>query len=253
MDETEKRILKLIKIHLKSNGMTYKDLAKALELSEITIKKLFSRGGLDVARLAQICEILSLSMEDLFADAPKADVRYQMTLKEDRHFYENPMDYAFWCHLVALESLTKVEKELELTRAESLPFVRRLERLGYVELHPGDRVRLKHTTMVEANPKGKLRQSEGMKTRLDYIQGDFTNHALASFEMCLGDYTEASLLELKLEAKRFYDRAVHLAHRDSRASGHSKTRFGIMCAMRPWNWNFLERTKEQFKNRDKSR
>ena len=59
---------------LKTRGITYKDVAIALELSEASIKRLFSERSLSMKRLEQICRLMDMSFSDL---ARMNDLTYQ--------------------------------------------------------------------------------------------------------------------------------------------------------------------------------
>ena len=50
---------------LKSRGMTYAQLAKALGLSEASVKRLFSGGGFTLRRVEQICRVLDIDLFEL--------------------------------------------------------------------------------------------------------------------------------------------------------------------------------------------
>jgi transcriptional regulator with XRE-family HTH domain len=54
-----------IKQCLKAAGLTYRDVAKALDLSEPSVKRLLANGRLTVERLAQLCELLGMTMAEL--------------------------------------------------------------------------------------------------------------------------------------------------------------------------------------------
>ena len=67
------RITEALKRCLKARGMTYASLAVALELSEASVKRLFSSGSFTLKRVEQICRVLDLDfLEDahryLFVD-----------------------------------------------------------------------------------------------------------------------------------------------------------------------------------------
>ena len=65
-----------LKKFLKSRGMTYGALARRLNISEASVKRMFSTGSFTLRRLGQICEVLELDFFDLaklfgFKDKPQ--------------------------------------------------------------------------------------------------------------------------------------------------------------------------------------
>lgn len=60
-----KLILRGIREQLRSKGMTYRDLAQQLGVSEPTVKRDLSRGNFSLGRLDLICQILGVGVEEL--------------------------------------------------------------------------------------------------------------------------------------------------------------------------------------------
>ena len=61
-----KQITTLIKGLLKQQNITYAALADELQMSEANVKRMFAKQALSLQRLERICEILQLSMSELF-------------------------------------------------------------------------------------------------------------------------------------------------------------------------------------------
>ena len=51
-----------LKRELKAKGLTYKDVADHLELTESSVKRLFSQEDLSIQRLDSICEMLGIDL-----------------------------------------------------------------------------------------------------------------------------------------------------------------------------------------------
>jgi predicted XRE-type DNA-binding protein len=49
------QLLVTLKRQIKARGLTYRDVAAALKLSEPSVKRLFSTGNLSLERLVDIC------------------------------------------------------------------------------------------------------------------------------------------------------------------------------------------------------
>ncbi len=58
------RLRDSIKQVLKIWGTTYRDLAERMQMSEASIKRLFSKHAVSLTRLEEICEILDLDFTD---------------------------------------------------------------------------------------------------------------------------------------------------------------------------------------------
>jgi DNA-binding Xre family transcriptional regulator len=49
-------VIDALRLHLKARNITYKELAQAIDLSEISVKRLFTGGDCSLDRLEQICQ-----------------------------------------------------------------------------------------------------------------------------------------------------------------------------------------------------
>ena len=52
------RIMNTLKIALKNNGKTYKDVGSTLNLSESSVKRLFSTNKITLERIEEICDVI---------------------------------------------------------------------------------------------------------------------------------------------------------------------------------------------------
>ena len=64
MSQTD-QILSALKKCLRAKGLTYRDVAAALELSEASVKRLFSEQSFSLKRLEEICRYLDMNLYDL--------------------------------------------------------------------------------------------------------------------------------------------------------------------------------------------
>ena len=73
-----------LKQELRKQGVTYRQVAKALDLSEASIKRLFAENAFTLSRLEQICEMLHLEIADLIHQMEKdIELTHQLTLEQE--------------------------------------------------------------------------------------------------------------------------------------------------------------------------
>lgn len=84
-------IMQALRSEMRAAGVTYKQLAQRLGMSESSIKRVFSNGDMNLSRLAQICKAVGVAMEDVLRQAtetlPHADT---LTLAQERSLVEDP-------------------------------------------------------------------------------------------------------------------------------------------------------------------
>ena len=77
-------VCEMLKQLLKTKNVTYKQLAQALDLSEANIKRIFSTQSFTLDRLEEICQILEISLTDLFVlTAQKEQKISQLTAEQE--------------------------------------------------------------------------------------------------------------------------------------------------------------------------
>lgn len=83
-------IIDTLRAHLKARDLTYKDLADGLELSEVSVKRLFTGADIGLDRLEQICQFLQIELSDLFKTSPKKrKLISRLTQAQEAEFAKN--------------------------------------------------------------------------------------------------------------------------------------------------------------------
>lgn len=133
----------VLKRELKACGVTYAQVARKLGLSEASVKRMFSRRSFTLKRLDQVCELANTEFSDL-ARALNQDEKLisQLTHAQEKEIVSNRKLF-----LVAVCALNHVTLEqilaiYELTKAECIQLLAQLDRLGFIQLQPNNRIRL---------------------------------------------------------------------------------------------------------------
>ncbi len=133
----------VLKRELKACGVTYAQVARKLGLSEASVKRMFSRRSFTLKRLDQVCELANTEFSDL-ARALNQDEKLisQLTHAQEKEIVSNRKLF-----LVAVCALNHVTLEqilaiYELAKAECIQLLAQLDRLGFIQLQPNNRIRL---------------------------------------------------------------------------------------------------------------
>jgi len=85
------QLISTIKKQLKRQGLTYRDVARALKLSEPSIKRLFASGRFTINRLVQVSNLLGYTLAELSKEALAAQPRLStLTDKQEREIVSDP-------------------------------------------------------------------------------------------------------------------------------------------------------------------
>lgn len=136
-------IFKSLKAHLKARKITYADLADQLKLSEIGVKRMFSTSDCSLERLEEICSVLQISLNDLMRSTPRPrQLITQLTQEQEMELVAHkPL---LMCAICTMNqwSFEDIVAHLHLSHTEIFRLLRRLEEIGFIELHPGNRYKL---------------------------------------------------------------------------------------------------------------
>lgn len=129
---------------MKIKGITCQDLGREMGLSEASIKRLFSQKTVSLKRLEGICRILDMALYDLAMMARQHNTQGEnrLTLEQEQALAEDPVLMAVFYFLVNGWSLESIVSEYVKPEAPMQRMLFRLDRLGLIGLHPGNRVRL---------------------------------------------------------------------------------------------------------------
>ena len=223
-----------IKKLLKSRGATYRDLARALKLSEPSVKRLFSERTFTLRRLEQVCAFLEVDFFELAKLARGAGAAGDhMTLEQEEALAADPKLVAVFYLFFNDWTLDEIVARYVLTRAEIIKLALRLEEAGLAELLPGDRVRLKVPRRVRLRDVGPVRKRHGNRMIGVFLDEAMrASDAFVNYEIRELSTASAALVQRRLErvAAEFND----LAELDSYLpSGRRKT-VGMVLVLRPW-------------------
>lgn len=141
-DQQRESLFTLLKRALKARGYTYARLAAEMNLSELSIKRLFKEKDCKMSRLFEICAIIGLSIDELiqmqqrFRQIPEfLPESVEAALAEDKHLF------LILILLVSQLDIASVQTLMAIDKARLYLHLRALEKLGLIELETGDRFR----------------------------------------------------------------------------------------------------------------
>lgn len=137
-------IFQALKAHLKARRMTYQDLSQALELSEATVKRIFVNSDCSLERLEQICNFLQVELSEIVRSSPRRkNLLTQLSIKQEAELVSNKE--LLLCAVCAMNlwSFQDMVSHLKISETQCILLLKRLENIGFLELHPGCQYRLR--------------------------------------------------------------------------------------------------------------
>jgi DNA-binding Xre family transcriptional regulator len=164
-----------LKMHLKARGLTYAELARALKISEATVKRIFATKNCTVDRLDAICELLQVDLAELARGMPR-ETRLISRLSQEQE-EELMSDPALLLVAVCALHQMRLDEIVELYTLDEprcVALLLRLERIGILEVHENNRIRLRIARTFSWIPDGPIMRYVKSQTP------DFFDHAFES-------------------------------------------------------------------------
>lgn len=135
-------IIKALKKTLKVHGKRYSDIAKALDLSEASVKRLFSDEQFSLKRLDQICNFLGIEITDLLASM-RDDQQIQCLTEEQEHQLVADIPLLLVANSVLNRwSFKDILSIYNFSETELIQLMAKLDRMRLIQLLPLNRVKV---------------------------------------------------------------------------------------------------------------
>jgi DNA-binding Xre family transcriptional regulator len=229
-------VLDVLRAELRSASITYKDLAARINVSESSVKRMFGQKDMALSRLAQICQVTGIALEDVLrraADArPQADA---LTLPQETSLVANPRLLLMAICCLGHWSLEQVTETYRLTEPECIKLLAELDRLGLIELKPLNRYSLRVSNAFRWLPDGPVQRFFREHVVEDYFAGGFDRPGEAL--MCLpARLSSASAQELAQKIEGLAGELARLHRNDRRLPIQERDGYTLLLGFRSWEF-----------------
>lgn len=233
MQET-RLILAAIRTRLKAQGMTYRDVARALRLSEPSVKRLFSTGRVTLDRLVELSHLLGYSLAELASEAAAEEVRlHTLTAAQEKELVSDEKLLLVAVCVLNQWQIADMVRAYALSEAECIERLVRLDRLRLIDLLPGNRVRLNVARDFDWLPDGPIQRYFEHGGQADFLHARFS----AEGEMrCFlhGMLTDEATTKLQAEIRRLRQSFAELLQASLSAPLAMRHGRGLLFATREW-------------------
>lgn len=234
MNEAD-RIVDALKKVTRMRGVTYAELAGRVGLSEASVKRLFSERTFTLARLAQFCEALDVDFAELarLATARRAEAAELAVAQETALAADTRLLAVFylvingWTH-------DEILARYQITAAQCVACLVKLDRLGLIDLLPGNRLRLRVPREVRLRKDGPIRARHGKRALEHFLAPQF-DRAGGDFTFDFRELSPASFDILRRRLARIVADFHELAEIDAGLAPDERQTIGLALAMRPWS------------------
>ena len=228
------QLLATIRKQLKNQGLTYRDVARALNISEPSVKRLFASGRFTIDRLVQISTLLGYTLAELSKEAIAGQLLLRtLTEKQERELVSEPKLLVIAVCALNHWTLDEIVASYRIGNAECIKYLLRLDKLRIIDLLPGNRIRITVARDFDWLPSGPIQQYFQNRGLSDFLKDDFA-HEDETMAFVHGMFTDPALAQILDELRRLRKKFAEL-HEESLSAPLSKRRgLGLLLAMRRW-------------------
>jgi DNA-binding Xre family transcriptional regulator len=234
MSQTAQLVDTLKKI-LRERKITYAEVAEHLKLSEANVKRMFSKRHFTLNRLEEVCALANADLSYLISRMNEGSLIIEELPYESEKELANNVKLLMMAQLLinrwTLEDITEayVYDEHEVTR-----MLAKLDRLGVIELLPGNRVRNLISRDFKWIHNGPVYKFFKKHVESEFFNCKFNPNAGELLIFMAGMLTRQSNAQMQSNMRRLAREFDEAAREDGKLPVQETFGTGMVIAMRPW-------------------
>lgn len=234
-------LLDTLKTVLKSNSITYRDVARHLALSEASIKRMFAEQSFSLQRLDQICQLVDMEISDLVKHMEFA----QQQLNELTEAQEQELVSDVRLLLVAFLVVNgwkfeDIAKWYNLPETDIIHYLVKLDRLNLISLMPNNRIRLRISPKFAWHRNGPIQKFFTEHLQEDFLNSDFDSK-YETFLFPTGMLSRASCKQFNRRISQLVQDFHIMNEQDRQLPLKDRFGYSLFLAFRPWRPDVFEK------------
>ncbi len=234
-----KALIQALKSSLKAHGKTYIDVAEHLNLSEASVKRLFSEQNLSLARLDSVCQMMGMEISDLVAQmSERENKRFLSQLEWDQEV-EIAKDKMLILVTVTVLNRWTIEDILEAYKVDEHLVVQKLatlDRLKIIDLLPKNKIKLLVAPNFSWIKNGPIQQFFLTQIQSDFFQSRF-EHKAEKLVVLNGTLSKSSDSVFQRKMEKLAQEFEELNSADASLPIGQRQPRTVILAIRPWAYD----------------
>jgi transcriptional regulator with XRE-family HTH domain len=237
-------LITTLKRQLKAHGKTYADVATLLDLSEASVKRLFAEQNFTLKRVEAICTMLGMDFIDLVLQINSETQKVtQLTQDQEQEIASDLLLLLITVCTINGYSFDDLLEEYNITQAECIQKLARLDRLKIIELLPNNRVKL----LIDSNfgwlPNGPIQRFFQERVEKDFFNSKFDREA-EQLLVINGLLSNSNNLDFQKKMKRLAREFDELSREDTSLPMNQKHGNTVVLAIRQWQYSLFDKYKK---------
>jgi transcriptional regulator with XRE-family HTH domain len=238
-------LIETLKQALKSHGKTYRDVAQTLNLSEASVKRLFSGNNMSLERLDETCQMMGMEISDLVKMMTgRVTKTKELTEKKEREIVDDPQLLLVAVCVLNKFTFSEILEHYLISETELIRKLAHLDRLHIIELLPKNRIKLLISSNFSWRENGPIQQFLQAKVGQEFFASRFgkPSEKLLSISGLLSDASN-EIFQRKME--RLAQEFSELQRDDERLNLSERHGTTIVLAIRQWEFGLIEKYKRE--------
>ena len=228
------RLLDALKRVFRTRRITYAQVASHLAVSEATVKRMFSRHQMTLDRLESICSFAGISIHDLAGLAEERPAAIsKLTPEQEREMLADEKLLLVTYMVLNGWTVPQIVGTFEVTEPEVVRRLVKLDRLGMIELLPGNRVRRLVARNFTWRRNGPVEHFFEEEVKKHFLDSRFVRQG-EHLRFVGGLLSRDSLRRMHLAIDELTARLDALVQGDLDLPLEDKVGIGAVFALRPW-------------------
>lgn len=249
MNQTVQLVDTLKKI-LRERKVTYAEIADHLELSEANVKRMFSKRHFTLARLESVCTLINIDLGFLMNRMQEeSKLIDSMSLEAETELINNIKLLMIAQLLINRWTLEEIVSTYTFDDCEVTRLLAQLDRLGVIELLPGNRARVlvsRHFKWINNGPVQKYFKKH---VAAEFFDCDFDLNSGELLIFVYGMLSRASNAQIQNSIRRLAREFDELCKEDSKQPLKDIYGTGVVMAMRPWELSSFNQFRREPNNK----
>ena len=208
-------------------------------------KRVFATNSFSLERLEQICNIINLTLSDLFALSEKQQHHLtELTLEQEQELIEDPKLLLVAVCVRDYWRFEEIIDHYEFDLYECIRLMAKLDKIKLIQLLPNNNYKLLIAQDFRWIKNGPLERFMEKEVLTRFMASSFDGDDCFRFYL-RGRYSQSSIEIIQRKLNQITKEAAELNSEDSNLSLDKRKHIGMLFAMRPWEPSLFEQFKRK--------
>lgn len=232
-------LIDALKRSLKAHGKTYADVAKALDLSEASIKRLLTSQQLSLGRLEQICQMMGMQITDLVHQLSEQSGRIEkLTWEQELEISKDLTLLLITVCVLNRWTLANMLEFYDIDEHTCIQKLAHLDRLKIIDLLPKNHIKLKVAPNFGWLENGPIQQFFQQTVANEFFNTRFKDDE-EQLVVLNGMLSKASNQAFQRKILRLAREFEDLNREDVSLDFDQRKGATVVLAIRGWNYNLF--------------